>query len=148
MKNYIITIMFALSLQSCGQYLFEKGSTGYKIVLPDTPLPVEQTAAKELKTYLDEITGINWVIASEQEVAENAPQILVGNSARAKKIFPEIVPEEIPYDGIEIHLKGNKLLLTGHKQRGTLYAVNNPSAKFISISQIEFLCRQQNHRPV
>ena len=124
MKNYIITIMFALSLQSCGQYLFEKGSTGYKIVLPDTPLPVEQTAAKELKTYLDEITDINWVIAPEQDVAEDAPQILVGNSARAKKIFPEIVPEKIPYDGIEIHLKGNKLLLTGHKQRGTLYAVN------------------------
>ena len=33
MKNFIVTIMFAFTLPSCGQYLFEKGKTDYKIVL-------------------------------------------------------------------------------------------------------------------
>ena len=104
--------------------LIKNGKTDFTIVLPDTPQPVEQTAANELKTYLDAITGANWVMVSEKDVPEKVPQILIGNSMRAKKIFPEIVPEQIPYDGIEIHLRGNKLLLTGHEQRGTLYAVN------------------------
>ena len=120
----IAVIALALTFQSCAPTLVEKGETDFKIVLADTPQPIEQTAAKELKSYLDAMTQINWVIASESEVPEDAPQILVGNSSRAKKLFPEIDPAQIPNDGIEIHLKGNKLLLTGHEKRGTLYAVN------------------------
>ena len=129
MKNNIYRIVVVLFLfipnfQVMGQYLIKRGKTDFKIVLPDSPQPVEQTAAKELKQYLDEITQINWIIASEKDVPENTPQILIGNSLRAKKFFPEIDPDKIPSDGIEIHLKKDKLLLTGHKQRGTLYAVN------------------------
>ena len=129
MKNIILKIalvlfFFAPNLQAFGQNLVRNGKTDFKIVLSDSPQPVEETAAKELKTYLDESTKINWIIASERDVPESAPQILIGNSSRAKKIFPEIDQDKIPYDGIEIHLKGNKLLLTGHEQRGTLYAVN------------------------
>ena len=120
----VVLFLFASGLQAAEPYLVRKGKTDFKIVLSESPQPVEQTAAEELKTYLDESTGIDWVIASEQEVPEDAPQILVGNSSRAKKFFPEIDPDQIPYDGIEIHLKENKLLLMGHQQRGTLYAVN------------------------
>ena len=123
-RTSVVLFLFALILQSCGTNLVENCKTDFKIVLSDAPQLVEQTAAKELKTYLDEITQIDWVIASERDVPENAPQIIIGNSSRAKKLFPEIDPDQIPYDGIEIHLKGNKLLLTGHKQRGVLYAVN------------------------
>jgi len=122
--NILVVLVFVSDLRAAAPYLVKNGKTDFQIVLPDMPQPVEQTAAMELKTYLDTITGINWRIALEKDVAENAPQILVGNSARAKKIFPEIDPEKIPYDGLEIHLKKNKLLLTGHHQRGTLYAVN------------------------
>ena len=123
-RTVSISIVIVFLLQSCIPYLVENGKTDFTIVLPDSPQPVEQTAAKELKTYLDQITKINWIIASEKEVPEDAPQILVGNSSRAKKFFSEVDPAQIPYDGIEIHLKKNKLLLTGHQQRGTLYAVN------------------------
>ena len=127
--RYVWLINFALcyfmpDFQSIGQFLVKNGKTEFTIVLADSPQPVEQTAAKELKKYLDEITKINWTIASENDVPENVSQILVGNSSRARKFFPEIDQEKIPYDGIEIHLKNNKLLLTGHQQRGTLYAVN------------------------
>ena len=117
-------MVIVLTLQACGPYLVEKGKTDFIIVTSDSPSLVDQTAAKELKMYLDMITGINWTIASEKDVPEDASQILVGNSRRVRKFFPEIDPDRISYDGIEIHLKGNKLLLTGHEQRGTLYAVN------------------------
>ena len=120
---------FILSLfTSCSQqsdaYLVKNGATRYRIVLSDSPQPVALTAAKELKAYLDAMTGIDWAVAPEKDVPEDVPQILVGNSSRAKKFFPELDPEQIPYDGIEIHLKNDKLLLTGHAQRGALYAVN------------------------
>ena len=129
MKNVIsgiaiLLFLFSFDVQAADPYLVKKGKTKFKIVLSDTPRPIEETAAKELKTYLDAITNINWIIASEKDVREKDPQILVGNSSRAKKFFPEIDPEKALYDGIEIHLKKNKLLLTGHKQRGALYAVN------------------------
>jgi len=124
LQTAIILLFFIPFLHAADLFLVKNGKTDFKIVLPDLPQPVEETAAKELKLYLDEITKIHWTIASEKDVPERAPQILVGNSLRAKKLFPEIDPDKIPYDGIEIHLKGNKLLLTGHHQRGTLYAVN------------------------
>ena len=129
MKNAVyglVVVLFLLTpnLQAADPFLVKDGKTDFKIVLGDSPQPIEQTAAKELKAYLDQATEIDWIIASEKEVPETASQILVGNSDRAKKLFPEIDPEKIPYDGIEMHLKGNTLLLTGHKQRGPLYAVN------------------------
>jgi len=120
----VILILLTANLNAASTELFKNGKTKFKIVLPDSPQPVEQTAANELKTYLDKITNLNWIIASEKDVPEKAAQILIGNSSRAKKFFPEINQDKIPYDGIEIHLKKNKLLLTGHNQRGTLYAVN------------------------
>ena len=124
-KLIVIVSLLNVSCSSQSElHLVKDGTTAFKIVLSDSPQPVEQTAAKELKTYLDAMTKINWIIASEKEVPKSAPQILIGNSLRAKQFFPEIDPEQIPYDGIEIHLKKNKLLLTGHSQRGTLYAVN------------------------
>ena len=124
LPSAILLFFFVPGLHSVDPFLVKNGKTDFKIVLPDFPLPVEETAARELKSYLEEITKIHWTIASEKNVPERAPQILVGNSLRAKKFFPEIDPDKIPYDGIEIHLKGNKLLLTGHHQRGALYAVN------------------------
>jgi len=123
-KLSVFLCFFACNLRVAEPYLVHEGKTEFKIVLSDSPKPVEQTAAKELKAYLDTITRMDWTIVSEKEIPEEAPQILIGNSSRAKKFFPEIAPSQIPYDGIEIHLKGNKLLLTGHEQRGTLYAVN------------------------
>ncbi len=123
--SLIVVLLISVSnLQAAPPFLVKDGQTDFKIVLADAPRAIEQSAAKELKTYLDESTGIDWIVAAEKDVPETAPQILVGNSPRAKKFFPEIAPEKIPYDGIEIHAKGNKLLLTGHELRGPLYAVN------------------------
>jgi len=124
-KSTTILLFFIVPhLHSAETFLVRNGKTDFKIVLPDSPQPVEVTAAVELKSYLNQITRYNWKITLEKDVPDRAPQILVGNSVRAKKFFPEIDPDKIPYDGIEIHLKGNKLLLTGHHQRGVLYAVN------------------------
>jgi hypothetical protein len=85
---------------------------------------LEQTAAKELKQHLDVVTGADFAIAKESGVDNTKPQIVVGNSKRTKELLPELDVAKIPYDGIVIKSVGKNLVLLGHPQRGTLYAVN------------------------
>ena len=68
-----ITLAFFSGSQATEHYFVKKGNTDFIIVLSDLPQLVEQTVAKELKTYLDESTKINWIIASEKDVPENVP---------------------------------------------------------------------------
>ena len=51
-----ITLAFFSGSQATEHYFVKKGNTDFIIVLSDLPQLVEQTAAKELKTYLDEST--------------------------------------------------------------------------------------------
>ena len=105
--------------------LAKDGKATAKIVLPDSATPVEQTAAKELRSHLAEITGgDDWEIIAESQADKNATLILVGDSKLARTLFPAVDFDAIPYDGIVIQTQGNKLLLAGHKVRGALYAVN------------------------
>lgn len=122
-----LSLVFSLLCFSTGTAadlrLAESGRTDYAIVLSEAPTEVERSAAAELKTYLEKITGADWTVRSENEVNENAPQILIGNSSRARKFFPEVNPENLPYDSIVLKTRDKFLLLSGHPLRGSLYAV-------------------------
>ena len=104
--------------------LSKDSKTDYVIVLPAEPTAVEQTAAKELKEHLEAVTGAEFAIAKEDEADVTKPQLLLGNSKRLKELLPDLDVAKIPYDGIVIKTVGNNLILVGHPQRGTLYAVN------------------------
>ena len=106
--------------------LAKNGRATAAIVLPDAATPVEQTAAKELRSHLAEITGReDWDIIAESQADETrGGLIFVGDSPRARKWFPSVDFDAIPYDGIVIKTGDDKLLLAGHKTRGTLYAVH------------------------
>jgi tetratricopeptide (TPR) repeat protein len=104
--------------------LAKGGKTSYTIVTPNNPSPVEATAAKELQQYFNAITGANIAIVKESAAKKNKPQIVVGNSARARELVPGLNADKLPYDGIVISTTGNHIVLVGHPVRGTLYAVN------------------------
>lgn len=104
--------------------LSNAGKTDYLIVLPNEPQPVETHAANELKKYLDEITGSNFNIIKESEVIDKrAPLLVVGNSSLAKTLLPEVDAARLPYDGIVVETVGKNVVMLGHLDRGTLYAV-------------------------
>ncbi len=103
--------------------LSKNGRTDYVIVLPVAATPVEQTSAKELKQHLDSVTGADFVVVSEADADKSKPQLVVGDSKRLKELLPDLDVSKIPYDGIVIKTVGDSLVLTGHPQRGTLYAV-------------------------
>ncbi|MCL2745266.1 MAG: DUF4838 domain-containing protein, partial [Planctomycetaceae bacterium] len=99
------------------------GKTEYLIVLPEEPSAVEQTAAKELKEHLDAITGAAFSIVKESAADNSKPLLLLGNTKKAKEAMPEIDTAKLPYDCVIRKSFGRNLFLTGHPQRGTLYAV-------------------------
>ena len=134
--NRIITVLFVfLSFAACSIVFAQKetpsrlatdGSTEYIIVLPAAPSPVEQTAAKELKTHLEASTGAAFPVFRENELPESdakKPKLVVGNSALMRKLLPNVEPAKLSADAIVLQTVGNDIILAGHPQRGTLYAV-------------------------
>ena len=89
----------------------------YNIVLCDDATVVEQTAANELQNHLNKITGITLPIVGENSAQDKS--FMVGPTAFA-------IANGIDPAGSEqwaIKSVDNKIILTGGRQRGTLYAV-------------------------
>jgi hypothetical protein len=131
MKHSIVAVFFIVSFFTVlvlpaaeTLTLSTDGKTNYVIVLPTEATPLEQTAAKELKQHLNTVTSADFAVVTESEIDVAKLQIVVGNSKRAKEFLPELDVAKIPYDGIVIKTVGKNLVLLGHPQRGTLYAVN------------------------
>src|SRR5690606_12251560 len=79
--------------------------------------------AEHLQKYFLQMTKVTLAIQSEKDVAASAPQILVGNSARAKVLLPNIDWNNLGKDGILIQTCDKNLILAGNRPRGSLYAV-------------------------
>ncbi len=95
------------------------GKSEYVIAASEDQIPSEITASKELQTYIAKSTGATLPIVNESDIKPDAPAILVGRTDFAKSAG--LIP-----DGEEqwvIKTIGNRLVLTGGRPRGTLYAV-------------------------
>jgi len=92
------------------------------IVLPADASAAEQTAAAELTTYLEKITGAE-LATMREDVPQPMGRILVGPSQAAKALLPERLIEGLGSDEFIIRTVGEDLLLVGGRPRGTLYAV-------------------------
>ena len=106
--------------------LAENGRSDYAIVLPDAPTPVQQTAANELRSYFAQATGVELpILAAKDAVGKtDAKFIVVGPGPLSQKLLGAAVDEsKLDYDGIVMKRVGDSIVLTGHAQRGSLYAV-------------------------
>jgi hypothetical protein len=99
--------------------LVENGKSQYVIATAGNQIPAEITASKELQAYISKSTGVTLPIIKESELKSGAPAIVVGQSsiARSAGIIPKGSEQWV------IKTIGNKLVLTGGRPRGTLYAV-------------------------
>lgn len=127
-RVFLFLAVFAVLLSSAyskpvSLTLSNREKTKYSIVLPDEPLPVETTAANELKKYLEEITSAKFTIIGESKADITQPLLVVGNSSLAKTLLPEVDAAQLPYDGIVVETVGKNIIMLGHPTRGTLYAV-------------------------
>lgn len=97
------------------------GESFYEIVMGDFPLPAEKTAALELSSYLERVTGAEFPVVRESGSKGRSGGIYVGwtNFAEAAGVdFRALGDEEWI-----IQTSGKNFVLTGGRPRGALYAV-------------------------
>ena len=112
------------------RYLADGGTSGYTIVLPDAPSAVQKSAAEELASFLNRVTGAEFPVLSQGQVEERARDnkklLVIGPSKLSANLLASAgaEPEEtIGQDGIILQTVGDTLVFSGHHDRGPLYAV-------------------------
>jgi len=93
------------------------------IVLPQTATPGEQTAAKELDTYLEKATGGEFTVQQENAVALTSPSLYVGNTQFARQ--NGLGQSSFADEEWGVKSQAGNLVLNGGGTRGVLYAVYN-----------------------
>ncbi|MBP1582841.1 MAG: hypothetical protein J6866_02695 [Victivallales bacterium] len=93
----------------------------YVIAVPDTATKVEQTAAEELRKHLELCTGVRLPVWPEK-VAVGWPAFYVGATTRFKQHFGSNDRLK-QMDAIAIGADGRDIILGGHPDRGSHYAV-------------------------
>ena len=92
--------------------------SGYVIVIPSCPSPSEETAARELKSYIERISGATLKILKDS-CPPREYEISVGQTNRVCGVDTESLGDE----GFVIQTKGEQVFIVGGKLRGTLYGV-------------------------
>ena len=113
--------LVSLSMTAHAFTLAKDGKTSCAIVVANDAIEPEKTAARELQESLRQVTGADFAIRSETKVSADAPQILVGQSARLKQLAPNGVElpggrDHIPataFDPLEQPVKAPVATFTG-----------------------------------
>jgi hypothetical protein len=101
--------------------LASAGKSTYTIRVCADSTPADRHAAAELRTFLQEITGVE--LPLQEAGAPPADAILVGRDAEADRLLPKVNWEDLGDEGFVVATAGSRLLLAGAHPRGTLYAV-------------------------
>lgn len=104
----------------------------FTIIVGQDAIPAEQTAARELASCLNAMSGARFEIIYETQThprpsLPGRKQILVGATARVRDLLPNVKWDNLGADSIIIKTLRNgsdeMLILAGSRPRGTLYAV-------------------------
>ncbi len=102
-------------------YIVKNGESGYAIVVDEDADSCIMTAANELQTYINKISGAQLRIVAEDEF--NGTNAIVLGENELQKSIKEIDRTQIKEDGFRLYSDGDYLLIAGEDGRGTLYGV-------------------------
>ncbi len=117
--TFVLTFAFLAPVAAGEDVFVLEKSRPVTIVLADSPTIAEQTAAKELNTYLSKMTGVPCVIAAEAKAARSA--IYVGPTALAKQAGIDC--GELDREEWILRARDGNFIIAGGRPRGTLYGV-------------------------
>jgi hypothetical protein len=117
----LLSILFP-HLELRGMTIAREGKARAVIVIDPHATPAESFAANELASYLRQITGASFKVRKSSRAPENA--IIVGSGTAARKWFPDVPFDQLGDEECVARSSGGRLLLTGGRPRGTLYAVS------------------------
>ena len=99
--------------------LAEHGASDFTIVIPDGADACLRTAATELQTYFEKITGARLPVA-EESAFPGGKAFVLGDTALTAALP---VGEPTDHDGFRLYADGERLFIRGGSSRGTLYGV-------------------------
>jgi hypothetical protein len=98
------------------------GGTEYQIVVSHEASEFDLQAASELQGYIEKSSGIIIPIVTDEAPPKTA-EIFVGRSRRLADLSLNIPFEELGDDGFVLKTAGQKLIIAGGREKGTLYGV-------------------------
>ncbi len=105
-----------------GELLLASGGRAAVVVrVAADAIPAERTAAAELATYLERVTGAPFRVLDEADALSAAASIDVGPTASAREHLPDVAA--LAPERWWIRSAGRRLFLYGGRPRGALYAV-------------------------
>ena len=118
--SFVLSVSVLVSIASSTEtgFVLERARP-VTIVLGDSPIPAERTAADELAAYLGRMTGVPCVLVAESQATSSA--IYVGPTALARQ--NGIDWEQLGREEWILREHDGNLLVAGGRPRGTLYGV-------------------------
>ena len=101
-------------------WLFLDSKSDYKIVISAYASTSEQTAAKELQQYIEQMSGA--LLPITNDLNTTGKRIIMGYNGRVKALTGAQMPEKDD-ESFTYKTVGSDLLIWGGSQRGTMYGV-------------------------
>lgn len=102
--------------------LADNGGTEYVILLSADASPSERWAAEELASHLRRMSGVRLAIEPEADRTP-AKAILIGDGRAVRSLGVKIDSKALGADGFLFKTVGDRLVIAGGRQRGTMYGV-------------------------
>ena len=120
-KGVMVGVLLMLSAGAySADWLFRKGKSSYQIVVSADASTSEQTAARELQQYIQQVSGVELPVTSDLKVRGRS--IYVGYNERVAALTGAQKPAKDD-ESFTYHTVGHDLLIWGGAQRGTMYGV-------------------------
>ena len=126
MKNNILRfgltgILLLLTANAiAADWLFRDGKSKYQIVVSAEASTSEQTAARELQQYIEEVSGVRLPITSDLKAS--GKKIFIGYNEQVAALTGAEKPDTDD-EGFTYRTIGHDLLIWGGTRRGTMYGV-------------------------
>ncbi|MBU4212327.1 MAG: DUF4838 domain-containing protein [Verrucomicrobia bacterium] len=105
-------------------FLAENGKALGPIIIPTNADRVTRFAASELRKYLKQISGAEFVLKhSWRGVTPGETAVFLGAGPWEAEFGLNLDPSQHPFDGFALHYRGPHLFICGHNPRSTLYGV-------------------------
>ena len=137
-KFYVTGILLFLAVNAnAADWLFRNGKSNYQIVVSAEASSSEQTAARELQQYIQQVSGVELPITSD--LMAKGRHIFVGYNERVAALTGAQKPEKDD-EGFTYRTVGHDLLIWGGSQRGTMYGVFTFLEKELGINWLTPKC--------
>ena len=118
----VLLSILLLPAQSSALTLIKNGQSNYVVVLSESASPSEKTAAEDLASILQQMTGVKLPI-TVGDIPAGKKAIVIGDGKASNSLKVRINFQALGDEGFCTKTVGENLVIAGGKLRGTMYGV-------------------------